>query len=724
MSMFPPLSALLVLVTLMLSLQLPPIAAVRFREQRQDFDHQAHAKPGGPYFSIDWDGEGSVPLTLDASESHTHYFDIGPPPLSGKIVKYDWYSTNTGALLLSTDTPYLSASFYLGVTVLRLVVTDSTGDVAEAYTYVSVRDPIPGENQSPTVKWITPSNGPANGGTVVTVHGEGFYNKPMVIFDGNVITPEVVSSVELRLRVPKVPGPRTVQVYVSNGFGSSAQYAEFQYIATVGNEVRFRQDYVKTESGTNFSIPEISSIKLGPDASYYAGSLSGHIHIFRIDRSLTVKSSCQSDNAGPGRSVMGLAFHPNEHWPIKLYVTTSTLDWQEKLTGADWNNGQVEVWGRMSKADCLSRSRILITGLPVSADDHGVNSLLFTSEGTLLVAVGGSTNAGVHLNDHTGGIPESPLSGAILMFNLFNESFQGDITYTNFFEPGLTNLQSGSVTVFASGLRNVFGMTVHSNGKVYAMDNGPNNGFGVAATGCNTAGGQVWSEDKLLCIQKGSYYGHPNWNRGRYDPRQCVFVNHDESSNAEYTAPMAMIESSTNGILEYTANTFKSALRGELLLSKLSWGGNGLLLRAKPDQDGTGLAKNPQELYADSGLSIEMGAYGELLMPKIKQAIILALVPDEEFEDALNVIAVVPRRGPPEGGNTVLVTGSGFESGVRVYFGELECTSYGALAEDGSSIECQVPKFSAGKRIVDVVAKYESLQSHPSKLGEYEYMGR
>lgn len=610
----------------------------------------------------------------------------------------------------------------MGVTVLKLIVTDSTGDQAEAYSYVSVRAPFAEENQSPTVNWISPPNGPVDGGTVVTVYGEGFYNSPVVLFDGDPVTPEVVSTVELRFRAPAVDGPRTVQMSVSSGFGSSAQKVDFQYVASGGNEVRFREDFVKTESGEMFSIPEITSLKIGPDASYYAGSLSGYIHVFRIDRSLTVKSSCRSDNAGPGRSILGLAFHPNEHWPLKLYVTTSTLDWPEKFTGADWNNGQVEVWSRMSKADCLSRANVLITGLPVSADDHGVNSLLFKSDGTLLVAVGGSTNAGVHLNDKTGGIPESPLSGAILMFNLFNETFQGDIAYSNFFDPGITNVQSGSVSIYASGLRNVYGMTVHSNGKVYAMDNGPNNGFGVAATGCNTAGGQVWSQDKLLCIQQGSFYGHPNWNRGRYDPRQCSYVNPDTPSSEGYTRPMAMVESSTNGILEYTANTFKSSLRGELLLSKLSWSGNGVLFRAKLNEDGTGLVELPQELHADSGLSIEMGAYGELLMPKIKQASILALVPDEEFEDQLNVIAVVPRRGPSSGGNTVLVTGSGFESGVRIYFGELECTSYGALADDGSSIECQVPRYSVGSRVVDVVAKYESLQSHPSKLGEYEYM--
>lgn len=712
------------LLALLLLLHFPSASyAVKFQEQRQDLDHQAHAKPGGPYFSVDWSGIGASTLTLDATDSHTHFFDHGPPPVSGSIVKYEWFSTNSGAKLLDTPSPYLSANFFLGVTILKLVVTDSTGDKAEAYTYVSVRQPLPGENESPTVHRIAPSMGPVYGGSVVTVYGEGFYNSPKVVFDGAIIDPEIISDTELRFRAPAVASPRTVQLFVSNGFGSSAQYIDFQYVQSSGNEVRFREDFVKTVTGEVFNIPEITSIKIGPDAAYYAGSLNGYVHVLRIDRTLTVQSACMSDNAGLGRSILGLAFNPNEHWPLKLYVSTSTLSWRSKSTGADWNNGRVEVWARQSKADCLSRADTLITGLPVSPNDHAVNNLLFTSDGILLVAVGGSTNAGVHVNDKTGGLPESPLSGAILKFNMFNASFDGNIIYSNFRDPGNTNIQSGSVSIFASGLRNVYGMTTHSNGNIYAMDNGPNNGFGVAATGCNTVGGQVWFQDKLLHIKQGGFYGHPNWNRGRYDPRQCKYVSGDTLSNEpEYTGPMAIALSSTNGIVEYTANTFNAKLRGQLLLSKLSWNGDGVLKSVKLDESGTSVLGELQELHPDSGLSVEMGAYGEVLMPKIKQAKILVLVPEEEFEDQLNVIAVIPRRGPSLGGNTVLVTGNGFEPGVKIFFGNLECTLYGTVAEDGTSIECQVPRYSSGDRIVSVVAKYESLHSQPSYHGEYEYM--
>lgn len=55
----------------------------------------------------------------------------------------------------------------------------------------------------------------------------------------------------------------------------------------------------------------------------------------------------------------------------------------------------------------------MISGLPVSNQDHGVNGLNFLDDGTLLIAVGGMTNQG-YPGLKMGGLPESPLGGAIL----------------------------------------------------------------------------------------------------------------------------------------------------------------------------------------------------------------------------------------------------------------------------------------------------------------------
>ena len=137
----------------------------------------------------------------------------------------------------------------------------------------------------------------------------------------------------------------------------------------------------------------------------------------------------------------------------------------------------------------------LITGLPVSNHDHGVNAIQFDDNGDLYVAVGGNTNAGVeHCN--IGGLPESPLSAAILKADVSTFGFNGNITYveTDTGTPNndqvfgdIVDVAPGvDVSPFGLGLRNPFGMVYTTWGDLYATDNGPNIGFGAASTGPNT----------------------------------------------------------------------------------------------------------------------------------------------------------------------------------------------------------------------------------------------
>lgn len=708
---------------LLLTICIVTSQAVRLPVLDESVDHQAHAKPGGPYHAVDWDLDGMEPIKIDATQSHTHFFDHGPPPSSGKIVKYEWYSVTTNKSLLQTSSPYMSANFFLGITILRLVVTDSTGDQADAFTYVNVREPIPGENQKPVVESMEPEKATMSGGTLVTVHGSGFYNNVQVYLGETRITPVILDDHKLRIRTPPVETPRNVSLFVTTGFGTSAADITFQYEESGTPPVKFKAKFMKNSDGKELYIPEVTVLKLGPDGRYYAGTLDGYVRVFSADRSMTVTSMCTSENVGSGRSVLGLAFHPNEQKPLAVYLSTSSLAWHKKNTNDDWDNGKIEVWSKQHDRECLSHARTLITGLPVSKGDHGVNGMVFLNDGSLLVAVGGTTNAGVHTDgDNLGGVPESPFSGSIVRINTISASFDGSIKYAGRVDPGTATVSSGTAEVYASGLRNVYGITLHSNGKVYAMDNGPNMGKGYGASGCNTIGKQEEFRDKLVLVKEGAYYGHPNWNRGRFDKRECTFIRGDSPPKPGYTTPLAILGSSTNGIIEYTANSFGSQLRGYLILSKMSWDVSGLLKVAKPDETGEELVEAPFEVYADSGLTLEMGPFGELLMPKIKQAKILVLVPDEPSVHDLHVICVTPRRGPALGGNEVLVTGSGFAKGMKVFIGDKECTAYGDVADDGSSITCIVPPYISGERKLSVVAEVDGFESKPSGQGEYQYM--
>lgn len=717
---------------LLLTVQIS-VAVASSKRLKTKIGHQAHARPGGAYFEVDWTRKGFVKVTLDASNSHTHYSDPKNPNRVGFLRNYKWYNLTDGTRFASLSYPCLTKKFYLGATKIKLAVTDNTGDVSEATTYVKVRNPMPHEIRRPILKTIEPHEGPISGGTYVTVRGAAFYNNPVIRFGPTVIHGQVHSEKEITFEAPSVPHARIVRVSIETGFGISQQSLTFRYKRSLENPVQFRDTVVKTSEGKQFKIAMMTCIKLGPDGQYYIGTRGGFIFTVSINRSFVVKSSCRSSSVGLGRSVLGLGIDPMEVSTksetatvstFSIYASTSLL--MQNELGGEWDNGHVEVWEKRPKTKCVEFVKVLISGLPVSTRDHSVSALVFHPDGNLLVSVGGSTNAGVpKMGKDMFKLPESPLSGAILSFPFRRSYFNGNITYNWPKNPGKTEKASGTVQVYAAGIRNVFGMMLHSNGHVYGVDNGPNIGYGLAATGCGRTGGQVEFVDKLIKIRRGAYYGHPNWNRGRKDKRQCKFIAGDsENMGRDYTAAMLSVESSTNGIVEYTANRFDGSLMGQLILSQLAWEVAGEVSAVKLNKEGNRV-EDVRQLYTNSGIAVEMGMFGELVIPSYGRGNILVLAPTEKHIPSLRVIAVNPSQGLAGGGNFVTVTGNGLKRGDDIWFGNRKCTDI-KWTRIKSELRCRVPRYKGGPRKVSIIVKRRRSKQYSSKRNapKYEYLKR
>jgi hypothetical protein len=124
---------------------------------------------------------------------------------------------------------------------------------------------------------------------------------------------------------------------------------------------------------------------------------------------------------------MGIAFNPfDPPGVVRIYVAHSQLyaNGGSCFSGTSPYSGQVSVLEGPSFA-----VQPLITGLPVSNHDHGISGMQFDNNGDLLIGVGGNTNAGIP-SCLLGGLPESPLGGAILRARLSRPGFNGNITYT------------------------------------------------------------------------------------------------------------------------------------------------------------------------------------------------------------------------------------------------------------------------------------------------------
>ena len=81
---------------------------------------------------------------------------------------------------------------------------------------------------APTVEKVEPSNGPAEGGTRVTILGSGFLAGATVSIGGQAVDVEVLSETEIRATTPPAP-PGTAEVVVSDAEGTSIAGPDFTF---------------------------------------------------------------------------------------------------------------------------------------------------------------------------------------------------------------------------------------------------------------------------------------------------------------------------------------------------------------------------------------------------------------------------------------------------------------------------------------------------------------
>ena len=222
---------------------------------------------------------------------------------------------------------------------------------------------------------------------------------------------------------------------------------------------------------------------------------------------------------------------------------------------------------------------------------------------------------------------------------------------------GEASVVSGvDVSVYASGLRNPYDVVWTTQGLLYATDNGPNEGFGDVSTGPDTQAPATHSPDELNLLTEGAYYGHPNRNRGATDARQNVYHGADEPDvPGVYTAPLATADSSTNGVVEYRAETFGGQLRGALLAQE--W--NGSLFAFDLAADGQSVVNTVSYEGVASGLDVVTGPGGAILGIDYSGNQITVATPVTSVAAPI-AYDVYPWRAPASGGVTFMIGGENF----------------------------------------------------------------
>ncbi len=366
-------------------------------------------------------------------------------------------------------------------------------------------------------------------------------------------------------------------ISASHGLGPGPLVYTYRDFSVTGEALPFVSAGNFSFKRSSFPISFPTSIDVGPDGRIYVTELFGTIHALTLDANKQLVDdqivSTLVDSLGP-RLTLGITVDP-------LSTPTDVILWVSH-SSPSLNNG-VPNSGMVSRISGPGLAAIehVITGVARAKANHATNSIDFGPDDRLYIAQGGNTGAGGPnlANTEFGDMEEQPLSAAILVADVRNPTFDGSCgNPDDIFGPPPCD-----VVTYATGLRNAYDFAFHSNGSMYAPDNGLGVAgtfppsptapcFGLADPALHSPGDQP---DLLFRIQEGGYYGHPNPYRD-----ECVFKDGSFQGVAplpNWIPPIFDLGNnrSANGTIEYTAaDAFCGALNGDLLIANFSVGDN------------------------------------------------------------------------------------------------------------------------------------------------------
>jgi len=378
----------------------------------------------------------------------------------------------------------------------------------------------------------------------------------------------------------------------------------------------------------DFSTTNPTSLAIGPDGRLYVASQTS-ISALTLDPSGTEVVATETVATGQV-GIHGIAFDPTAPAsPVVIYAsrrhppaTDSYEGVVSTYTGPTWTRSDV------------------ITGLPNSTpfSNHFTNGLAFDPSGVLYIAQGSNTDAGLAGPNW----PETPLSAAILVADVGAPGFDGAVTYDPSTPPTDDNVDQtgGDVEVFAPGTRNPYDLLVHSNGSIYATDNGasgPN-----TSTSCTTSGTGVAQNDELNLIEDDEYYGFPNRNRGRLDERQCTYHAPQEGDGPDFTAPIEILPAhcSCDGIVEFTSGVYGPTWQGDLIMAQFVLG---RVARVNLTSDGlTVLSVTTIDDDFSNPLDVTIGPTGIIYVAELGSGEVSYLVPQSKAVGGLTELVSAP----------------------------------------------------------------------------------
>ncbi|WP_144268104.1 PA14 domain-containing protein [Demequina sp. NBRC 110055] len=402
-----------------------------------------------------------------------------------------------------------------------------------------------------------------------------------------------------------------------------------------------------------------ASFTFGPDERLYGTTIGQGLFRFDVNEETGALSN-MTDLGYQGFAMVGLLFDESSTaGDLRVWVTK---------TSANVGNEQNQFISGISllSGPNLENEKKVFAGLPRSQSDHLTNSMVYGPGGDIYVLQGSNQAAG-DLDNSWGQRGEQLLTAALLHFDTEHPRVQAAVADAEGDNPLLVQTapsgnsgedarngynaaspynpwaEDAALQIYATGIRNAYDLTYHSNGHIYVATNGTAGGGNspgvtynastntwtrVAAAGIpgfSSVNGQdvtaaclaredrdptyvprsvpaisnhPTQRDHLYDVVEGGYYGHPN-------PTRCEFVLHEGNDPAnppqwagqggsKYplgTLPESHYKGvaydfeynkSPNGTIEYQSKTFGGQLENRIIVVRFSNNNDLIFLQADP----------------------------------------------------------------------------------------------------------------------------------------------
>jgi glucose/arabinose dehydrogenase/cytochrome c553 len=369
------------------------------------------------------------------------------------------------------------------------------------------------------------------------------------------------------------------------------------------------------------AIGQYTSLVVGPDKKLYANAIDGYIKRFVIASDGTLRLEHIFKPFGQeSRLLVGITFAPKAT-ADSLVAWISYEETASLKKAPNWD-GRIKRLRFHPKDSTLLENTLVVTNLPRSGKDHLTNSLDFGTDGALYFNQGSNTGMGRanHERDWDRR-EENLLSAAVLRLDLQKLPAKLPLDAKTPESNGQYNPYKADspLTIYATGLRNAYDLVWHSNGKLYVTLNGSSSGKNTP-----TSDPSSWyyiapskllktkrqskqvvpaitavsksQTDRLLNIEKGAYYGHPNplryeyvLNGGSAAMPEAAYQHIQPEDH--FRTPIFDFgqHASPNGIIEYKSDLFEGKLKNTLMIARFNIYHDVLILEL--DQTGNQIAR-------------------------------------------------------------------------------------------------------------------------------------